>query len=251
MLDRETRVPLYYQLKQALTKLIEESFQPGDLLPTEAELESRFGVSRMTVRLATNALVEEGLIIKQRGRGTFVQSPKIAHQFHSITSWTQEMQARGLTPHTQTYEAQVMEAPRRVAQALQMDASERVFRIRRVRYADDQPMAIMINYLRTHYVPDLIRTGLVKESLYAQLVEQDHLHLIKAQETIEARESSEEEAEVLHISPYAPVLFVTRVSYVPKDIPVELVFLTSRADRYHYQLWLKATEEGVDDAVDR
>lgn len=237
-LDKSSPMPLYHQLKEALIKIIESDYKPGDLLPTEPEIEKMFSVSRMTVRLAMNALVEEGLVFKQQGRGTFVQSPKITHNLKSITSWTQQMKERGLTPKTVALEIKQVTPPKKIAVMLNLSTNETVIRIKRVRYANDEPMGIMTNYLSKAYVPDFLEKGLQEESLYDMLAREYGIRMIKAQETVEAREASEYEAEVLQIHAWSPVLFVTRLSYLEEEIPFEVVHLTSRADRYQYQIML-------------
>lgn len=240
-LDKSSPVPLYHQLKEALTRLIEDKYKPGDMLPTEPEIERMFGVSRVTVRLAMSALVEEGLIVKRQGRGTFVQSPKITHNLTSITSWTQQMRERGLVPKTVELELGRIAPPRKIAAMLNIRPEDQVLRIKRVRYASDEPMCIMTNYLNEAYVPGLLDKGLREESLYEVLAADYQLRIVKAQETVEAREASEYEADVLHIQAWAPVLFVTRVSYLQDGTPLEIVHLTSRADRYQYQIMLHAS----------
>lgn len=238
-LDKDSPIPLYHQLKEELTKMIERKYSPGDLIPTESEIEELFSVSRMTVRLAVNTLVEEGLVIKRQGKGTFVQSPKITHSLSSITSWTQEMLDRSLTPKTLTTEYSEMVCPRKIAQLLKLtNPEQQVIRLKRIRYANDEPMCIMINYLVKQEIPGFNEQSLKGESLYKVLAEKYGVIITKAQETVEAREASEYEAEVLQIEPYAPVLFVTRLSYLPSDKPFEVVQVTSRADRYQYQMML-------------
>lgn len=237
-LDKSSPLPLYYQLKEALTKLIDSKYKPGDMLPTEPEFEKMFEVSRMTVRLAMNALVEEGLVVKQQGRGTFVQSPKITHDLTSVTSWTQQMKERGWIPKTISTEMDRILAPKKIKQMLQLDDQEQIIRIKRLRYANDEPICVMINYVREKYVPGLLERGLQEESFYQQLKTDYQLRISKALETVEAREASEYEAEKLKIDAWSPVLFVTRLSYLPDDSPLEVVHLTSRADRYQYQIML-------------
>lgn len=241
-LDKSSPVPLYYQLKDALAKMIELKYKPGDLLPPEPELEKMFEVSRMTVRLAMNELVEEGLVVKQRGRGTFVQSPKIVHKLTAITSWTQQMRERGLVPRSVETEIGRIEPPKKLAAMLDIGPNEPVVRIKRVRYANDEPMSIMINYLRESYVPGLADKNLGDDSLYELLAEEYGIAFTKAQETVEAREASEFEAEKLHIKPWSPVLFVTRLSFLPDGSPIEVAHVTSRADRYQYQIVLHPPE---------
>lgn len=237
-LDKSSPIPLYYQLKEALAKLIESGYAPGDMLPSEPEIEKKFEVSRMTVRLAMNALVEEGLVVKQQGRGTFVQAPKITHRLSSVTSWTQQMLERGMTPKTIQTELDRIEPPKKIKLLLGLEESEPILRIRRIRHANSEPMCVMVNYVRERYVPGLMDNGMTEESFYSLLEKKYRLRIAKAQETVEAREATEEEADKLKVELWSPVLFVTRVSFLPDGSPLEVVHLTSRADRYQYQIML-------------
>ncbi|GAA3400512.1 GntR family transcriptional regulator [Paenibacillus hodogayensis] len=239
-LDKNSPVPLYHQLTEALVKMIEDHYVEGDALPTEPELEQRFGVSRMTVRLAMNALADEGLVERKQGRGTFVRSPKITHQLTSITSWTEQMKERGFVPHTVHAEIVVVDPPKKIGALLQLRPGERTVRIKRVRYASGEPMCIMINYVKETLLGGFAEKGLQGESFYETLARDYGIRIAKAQETVEAREATEHEAELLRIQAWSPVLFVTRLSYLPDSVPFEVVHLTSRADRYRYQIMLYA-----------
>src|SRR5690606_5351457 len=135
-------------------------------IPTEAELEERFGVSRITIRKAVEELVSEGLVVRQQGRGTFVQRPKLTHVLNSITSWTERLTALGFTPKTLETEADVVEAPKRIAQMLELGEGEEVVKLKRLRLANDEPISLMINYLPKRLVPDLAARIAGNESLY-------------------------------------------------------------------------------------
>jgi GntR family transcriptional regulator len=104
---------------------------------------------------------------------------------------------------------------------------------------DGEPLCIMVNYLNARFVPGLARLGLAGESLYATLEQRYRLTLERAEDTVEARECTEEEANVLGVTAGTPVIQVTRVTYLPDDVPLEVVFATSRADRYQYRVALR------------
>jgi GntR family transcriptional regulator len=242
-LSKDKPVPLYHQLKEALIEMIENKYSPGDMIPTESELEKMYSVSRMTVRVAINDLVKEGYVSKRQGRGTFVLSPKITHNLISITSWTQQMKDRNLEPKTVEITMTQEAPPPKISKMLQLDQREKVIRLKRVRHANDEPICIMVNYLREKYTPGLLEKGLKGESLYQFLADEYNVYFDKAQETVEAREAYELEADILGINPWSPVLFVTRLSYIKETIPVEVVHLTSRADRYQYEIMLHANDK--------
>lgn len=240
-LDKNSCVPLYHQLKNKLLEMIEKGYDVGDALPTETELEKMFNVSRMTVRLAVNALVEEDLLEKQQGRGTFVKKPKITQDLMTITSWTDDMIKRGLTPKTVDTAISLMSPPKKVRQLLKLNGKDKVVKIKRIRYASDEPMCIMTNYLAESYVPGLAEEGLKYESLYKTISERYGISFTLTEETVEAREATEYESEVLMIEEWSPVLVVTTVSYISDGTPIEVVNIIARADRYQYKNTLHAS----------
>ncbi len=238
LLDKNSPIPLYHQLKEALTKLIQDEYQPGDTIPTEPELEKMFGVSRMTVRQAVNALVEEEIVSKQQGRGTYVQMPKITHQLTGVTSWTKQMRERGLEPKTVSMEMDRITPSARLQQTMNIGEEEPLIRITRVRYAGDEPMCVMVNYILEKAVPGMLEKKKNFESLYEFLREEYGIVIHKAQETVQARQVPDDEAEKLQIQAGSPVLYVTRLSYLDGGQVFEVVNLTSRADRYQYTVML-------------
>src|SRR3569833_738583 len=99
MLNKNIPIPLYYQLKERLTQqIMGGDFQPGTLMPSERELSDRYGISRMTVRQALGEMVKEGLLLREQGKGTFVAEPKITQGLLRLTSFSEDMQSRGLKP---------------------------------------------------------------------------------------------------------------------------------------------------------
>jgi GntR family transcriptional regulator len=210
----------------------------GDMLPTEPEIEKMYQVSRMTVRKAIEELVAEGRVSKQQGRGTFVQSPGIIQEAGKITSWTEEMKLKG--KETKTIGLQILEIypSNKLAADLSLKKNEKVVCIKRVRVVDGEPLAIMVNYLRSTAVPGLLESGLTSESLYEELENRYNIVIERATERIRAREASELEAISLNIPPYSAVLQVTRLSYLSDGMPFEVVEMTTRADRYQYHIEL-------------
>ncbi len=101
------------------------------MLPTESELEARFGVSRITIRKAVDDLVAEGLVSRQQGRGSFVQKPKLTHLLNTITSWTQSLEGLGYTPGTSSAAVEKIKAPRRIAHLLELGHEDLVYKINR------------------------------------------------------------------------------------------------------------------------
>lgn len=242
-LDKNSHIPLYHQLKEKLLEMIINDYSEGDMLPIESEIEKMFGVSRMTVRSAVNGLVEDGYLEKYQGKGTFIKKVKITHELMTITSWTDEMRERGLEPKTINTEISVITPPKKLMQLLNVSNKEKIIKISRNRYANNEPMCIMTNYLIEKYVPNLEKKGLIYESLYKTIKELYDVSFKFTEATVEAREATEYEAEVLGIDEWSPVLTITTVSYINPDIPCEVVNIVSRADRYQYKNTIHASNK--------
>jgi len=217
---------------------------PGTMIPTESELEARFGVSRITIRKAVDELVAEGLVSRQQGRGSFVQRPKLTHLLNTITSWTQSLKGLGYTPGTSSVEVEKIKAPKRIARLLQLGENELVYKINRVRLASGEPISLMVNYIRANRVPGLEEKIGNYESLYELLQAEYGIIPAMAEDTVETREATDSEAELLKIEPWSPVLHVTRVAYLEGGLPLEVAVVTSRGDRYQYKVVLNAGSRG-------
>jgi GntR family transcriptional regulator len=247
-LIRRGSAPLYAQVREALREEI-SGMEPGEAIATEAALEERFGVSRITIRKALDDLAAEGLLLRQQGRGTFVQSPKLTHELNRITSWTEQLKFLGHQPYTSRVEREATEPPRRIAHMLRLEEGERVVRLRRLRLADDEPVSLMVNYLPQSLVPGLELEGIQYESLYEHLEERYGLVPATSIDTVEAREANEQEAELLGIQPWSPVIYVTRVSYLDDGAPLEVALVTSRGDRYQYKVALSGRTASADEVA--
>lgn len=239
MLDRQSPVPLYRQIQDLIRQWIEAGYyKPGDALPPEPDLESQFSVSRITVRQAIAELAKEGLLERERGKGTFVREPKITQKLNQITSWAETIQAIGMTPRTVECRIEEVKHPTFLKGIIPTSADGTVIRVTRLRYANDEPMCIMINYIRSDYAPRLAQEGLISESLYETLEKRYSITFGHAEETVEAIVADKLTAKKLKINEGDPLLAVTRVTYSQNNEPFEVVKVKSRADRYQYSATL-------------
>jgi GntR family transcriptional regulator len=233
-LDQMSGIPLYVQMREKLRSELGQ-MEPGEPIPTETELEKKFRVSRITVRRGVEDLVAEGLLVRQQGRGTFVQRPKLTHELGLITSWTDQLRRLGFSPKTSHRKVQLEIPLAHVAEALCLAPDEQVIRLQRVRLASREPISYMINYLPARLLPGFAERKFKQESLYEVLVQEYGLVPAVAVDTVGTRPASEEEIDALRIDRNAPVLSVRRVSYLADGSPLELTIVASRGDRYQYQ----------------
>lgn len=236
-INRTTDIPLYAQIREALREDLAR-MEPGQAIPPEPELQARFEVSRITVRKAVDDLVTEGLLMRQQGRGTFVQRLKLTHELNMITSWTEQLLALGYTPRTLHLETEEIEPPRRVACDLELGPQDCVFALRRLRLVSEEPLTLMVNYLPSRLVPGLREKVTQRESLYEILEKEYGLIAARAVDIVETRSATDEEAKRLRIEHWAPLLCVTRVSYLNDGRPLEVGLAISRGDRYRYRVEL-------------
>jgi GntR family transcriptional regulator len=227
--------PLYAQVKRALQMEIEKQMKPGDMIPSEPTLEERFGVSRITVRRALDELVSEGMIVRQQGLGTFVREKPIAQELPRLLSWSAQMRQMGLRPSSASCEIEPIEPSKEHALLLNLLSGERVVRIRRLRYANDEPVCIMTNYIPEVLVPGLVDQGLVDDSLYATLAKYG-IKAVRAEDRVEARIPSEWEASQLQINKWMPLLQVTRLTRDAANTPLYIAVVANRSDKYVYTI---------------
>lgn len=222
----------YVRVRDYLRSLVTHELEPGDAIPSERVLCERFGISRMTVRQAVDALVVEGLLVREQGRGTFVAPTKMDMEVR-LTSFGEEMRRRGMEPSSQVLAAEQVPAAPDVADALDLRPGEPVHHLHRVRYADGTPMAIEQAWLPVTLVPNLLADG-APESVYGDLRRRG-LEPDWGEDTVAASEADAEDAEHLGLRPGAAVLRVERRTFTG-DIALVYSRSAYRADRY--VLWV-------------
>lgn len=232
-LDRGSGVPLHYQIQQRLMNLIRSgALSPSQPLPSVQDIAHRVGVSQMTARQAIKSLCDLGVIYTRQGKGTFVSGIKHARDFRQVHSFTEEMKNRGSAPSSRVLSFRLQAANQEVRKALQLDARQRVFRLRRIRYSDGLPLGVECSSLPQKICPGLLESFDPTTSLYQELAQRYSIRMEVTDETVEVGKATAEEAPLLRIQPGSPVFLLTRLSYSESGDPVEYVRSTYRGDRY-------------------
>ncbi|PJF23142.1 MAG: hypothetical protein CUN56_02455 [Phototrophicales bacterium] len=229
--------PYYEQIKDyILYKINTGELAPHDQVPSERVLSEQFGVSRLTVSKAIKELVMEGRLYTQVGKGTFVSDKPIDQTLDRLTSFSEEMHKRGQSPSSRVLQAAVIPATERVAQRLGIPTNVPVVLLKRVRLADHQPVALETAYLVASYCEGILdHHDFAHDSLYDVLRTHYHLHLMYADQELEARQPTSEEAQFLQIDTNIPILHITRITYIETDQPLEYVESAYRGDRYKFR----------------
>lgn len=227
-------IPLYFQLKEHILKDITVNYSPGDVLPSEGEIEKQYGVSRITVRKAIEELSREGIVVKKQGKGTFVQEEKILYDANIIGSLTQRLEKQNHILKTKTIEYITITEAHHAKELLQCD---KLLCIKRYRTLDNKPFAIMLNYIDITKVPNLEKTFNI-ESLYTFYKEQYNIKFYYAEETVEAKSATKEHSKHLGVSASFPLLSLQRLSYDKKHKPTEYSDIVIRSDMYKHKIIL-------------
>lgn len=233
LLNRNSKVPLYFQLYEILrTAIVGGKWPPGTTVPPESELQKKYQVSQITVRQALDNLVKDGLVYRQRGRGTFVAQPAIETGLSRIISFTEDMHQRGYAPSSRLIYAGIIGASARTAEKLMIQPGDELAQINRLRFADGQPLSIEKSSLVHALVHGALEGDYEINSLREIIAKRYGLHLTRAKQSIRALNASEEQAQHLSMPSKAALLEIERVSYTQEDVPIELLTIYYRADRY-------------------
>ncbi|MEN0022415.1 MAG: GntR family transcriptional regulator [Microbacterium sp.] len=223
----------YEEVAASIRESIAQSMSPHDALASERELMAIHGVSRMTVRKAIATLVDEGRVYNVHGSGTYVGSADIFSKTPKLTSFTEDMISRGSVPSSRVLELARVDAPDAVAAALGLAAGDEVTHIRRLRLADDVPIAIEDVYVPVSVLA--IESLNLGASLYEQLREAGH-DVFRAEQEIKAITLTEQESQLLEVPAAEAALAVTRVSSSRRGQLIEFARTIYRSDRYTFQL---------------
>jgi len=233
IIDRFSKLPYYQQLYEILLGKIQRGeWQPGDMIPPESELIEDYQVSRNTVRQVLEKLVNDGLIYRQRGRGSFVSHPTLEQAMTRIVSFTEDMHQRGFTPGTRVLSTDLIPAEEEIANQLDIPVGEQLVCLRRLRMADGEPMSIEESHIIHKYCPDILEHDYALEPLRRVLESEFGIRIASAKQVIQAIQAPPDLANLLEIPPDAALLLITRVSFSQGRIPIEFLRIHYRADRY-------------------
>ncbi|MBW6466914.1 MAG: GntR family transcriptional regulator [Brevefilum sp.] len=236
-IDPTSYKPLYLQISDILRNQIKNGgYAAGDLLPSENDLMVEYSVSRNTAQRAIEDLVRDGLAIRIQGKGTFVPKSIVEFGLHRLTSFSEEMSYKGLSPSSKVLCFNSIQADAQLAHALGIDDGDPVYQLSRVRYGDDHPMAYQRSYLPLRLCEGLDRYDFSKRSLFTVLEQEYHLKITWQNQYIKPCIARQSEAEPLEIDVGTPLLFLEGVAYLERDIPIEYKKIYYRSDLYDFSM---------------
>ena len=235
-LDPNSSLPLYQQLQRALRVAIENHvLGPDDALPAERQIAADLSVSRITVRKAIEGLVEEGLLVRRQGSGNFV-SARIEKNFAKLTSFSEDMRARGRKPHSVWLKKLEGTVSPEEALTLGLSPGTPVYRFQRIRYADDAPRSIELATIVASCLPSL---AAVDNSLYEAL-ELAGTRPVRALQRLRALLLNAEQAKLLNAREGDAGLLAERLGFLRDGRAVEFSQSFYRGDTYDFVAELSA-----------
>ncbi|MBC7233349.1 MAG: GntR family transcriptional regulator [Chloroflexi bacterium] len=234
-LDKTSAQPLYLQIEELLRGWIESGkLRPGDRIPSELELAQTYGISRMTARRAIDTLVMEGILFRRPGKGTFVAQPKTPFAPLTVFSFSTAMRTLGLFVSTKVLNLELVAAPPRVARDLQLPPQEEVIFLRRLRYVENQPMAIHISYIPKERFLRLLDEDVTSRPLNKVMEEISGLRIVASRDYVEAALARPDEASLLGIRQGAPLLLIRGIVYAEGELPVRSTKSVFRGDHFRF-----------------
>lgn len=233
-IDKKSPIPVYYQLKNIISKMIDDGeYTEGSMIPSERELGDTLGISRMTVRQALNSLVNEGVLYREKGRGTFVAKKKIEQK--NVMSFSEIVAARGMKPSSKVLYFRKEKMDEEIRRILGLEEDQFIYNVRRLRLANNIPVGIEQAFIPEAHCPDLEKFDLTK-SLY-RIIRDEYRHSIShADNVIEASSPDRVEKELLRITNNVPVLRVAGISYTGSGLKLFYERSSYRSDEYKYNV---------------
>lgn len=222
---------LYSEIRDDMLGKIEDgTYRDGEILPTELELAKQYGVSRPTIRQATQQLVEEGYLEKRRRRGTMVKASRIKHTFTSqIASFDDEMLANDRMPRTNVIMLKRMVPPAEVAGGLGLEEAEEAFKLVRLRFADEVPHEFSETYIPCSAYPNLDQEDFTKRRLYDVMRDYGD-PVVSAHRTLRVVTSDPVSSKLLELSEGSPLVVLQSVGHNEQGEPREYTTATYQGE---------------------
>ncbi len=236
-LDLNSAVPLYYQLKELLKqKIYLNSWKPDQMIPSESAISAAYGVSVGTVKKAIFELVREGILYRRRGKGTFVARPNFDRSFIRFFRFAWDEEGEPIVPTSRVISSEVTLPSEQVRNVLTLGENEDIIVIKRVRKVRNIPLVLEDLCLPQRLFSGFEKIDISEKLLYPIYEEKYNIPIIWADEFLEPRIATEQQAHYLGIDQGDPVIYIERIAYTYGDKPVEFRCCIGRGDGFRYHI---------------
>lgn len=233
VLDGESYTPYYMQIVDQVRNLVKKNrLTQGQTFCSEGEVAQALRISKMPVRQAFQKLRSEGLLVIAKGKRPVVGSGRVPWNFQQLRGFSEEMRRRGLVPSAKLLSISLDDPELEVAQALKLSPGERIYRARRLRSVNGEPVAVVTSHLPARIFTGIDKQDLEKQSLYAIFEHAYKRKLQWAEEVIGAMIAGAEEAAELETSAGSALLVIRETTYDTQGVPIEYSLSLLRGDRY-------------------
>ncbi len=233
VLDHASFVPYYAQIVDQVRTLIKKSkLKPGQIFCSEGDIARTLAISKMPVRQAFQKLRSEGQLVIAKGKRPVVGSGHVPWNFQQLRGFSEEMRRRGLVPSARLLSISLDDPELEVAQALKLTTGERVYRVKRLRSVNGDPVAVVTSHLPARIFAGIEKQDLENQSLYGIFEHTYKRNLQHAEELIGAVIAGEEEASILQTSAGCALLIIKETTYDTQNVAIEYSLSLLRGDRY-------------------
>jgi GntR family transcriptional regulator len=233
ILDHHSFVPYYAQIVDHIRTLVKQNkLKEGQVFCSEGDIARILGISKMPVRQAFQKLRSEGLLVIAKGKRPVVGSGRVPWNFQQLRGFSEEMRRRGLVPSAQLLALDLVEPDLEVAQALKLTPGEQVYSVKRLRFVNAEPVAVVTSSLPARIFAGIEKQDLEKQSLYQIFERSYNRKLHWAEESIGAVTANSDDAKVLQAEPGSPLLLIKETTYDEQNTPIEYSVSLLRGDRY-------------------
>lgn len=240
-LDLESTTPLYQQLYDYFKRLIlTGALKEGDQMLPEIIICDSLDISRSTVRKTMEMLIEDGYLIRKRGKGSFISSPKLKRNINYLYNFSENMENIGVSPSSSVIECAIVDhIDEKIRNILQLPQSNtKVFLLKRIRKANGVPILCESTYIPYYLCPGIETYDFTSQSLYTILSKKYFLDPFHATESIEAVFLSQKDKELLNCDQEIPGFKITRLSYTKNEEILEYTTSITRADKCIFMMEL-------------
>ncbi|WP_333648751.1 GntR family transcriptional regulator [Lacrimispora sp.] len=235
MLDQNALIPLYEQLKNAITEDIKAKiYHPGDRMPSETELGEKYGVSRITVRRAVKELCEEDILIRKQGKGTFVLNTGMKNRLDLLGGFHDCMEEQGRAVRAEILEKSIIRVKASYAKDLQIGEDEEVVYLKRIMYADDIPMMMDMCYLPLKRFPGIVDKMTGDFSVFRILKEEYSINLKRYYKVIKVRKATKEISAHLQCRIGDPMFDLFKITYNEDGVPQHIAISILKGENTSY-----------------
>lgn len=238
-MENTKNIPLHKKIKEDLLYKIETGvYREGDKIPKELDLAKQYNVSRPTVRQAILTLAEEGYVNRIKRKGTFIKKRKINQEFtHVISSFDTEISQKGMTPKTNVLVFEKIPAPAKASEILNIEEGQEVYKLVRLRYAENDPIVFVTTYIPTILFPDLMEHDFTKKRLYQAFLESKK-PIVRAKRILDAVKADETTAALLSVKESDPIFYFQTIGFTYDDQVIEYSISKYRSDLNSFEFEL-------------